>query len=73
MNTMKAENLDVSIAPVPADQVKIEVKKVGDKKQLVFNGHAEGKPVSMDEPVGAGAGASSGGGGDVGGPETATS
>jgi phosphate transport system ATP-binding protein len=26
MNTMKAENLDVSIAPVPADQVKIEVK-----------------------------------------------
>jgi phosphate transport system ATP-binding protein len=26
MNTMKAENLDISIAPVPADQVKIEVK-----------------------------------------------
>ena len=26
MNTMKAENVDVSIAPVPADQVKIEVK-----------------------------------------------
>jgi ATP-dependent Clp protease ATP-binding subunit ClpC len=41
--------------------VKIEVKKVGDKKQLVFNGRAEGKPVSMEEPVGAGAGA---GGGD---------
>jgi phosphate transport system ATP-binding protein len=28
MNTMKAENLDVSIAPVPADQVKIEVKNL---------------------------------------------
>jgi ATP-dependent Clp protease ATP-binding subunit ClpC len=52
--------------------VKIEVKKVGDKKQLVFNGRAEGKPVSMEEPVvaGAGAGISSG---DDSGPETATS
>src|SRR4051794_9552441 len=26
MNTMKAENLDVSIAPLPADQVKLEVR-----------------------------------------------
>jgi ATP-dependent Clp protease ATP-binding subunit ClpC len=56
--------------------VKIEVKKVGDKKQLVFNGRAEGRPVSMEEPVGAGA--SSGGGGgssDSGGssPSPATS
>jgi ATP-dependent Clp protease ATP-binding subunit ClpC len=42
--------------------VKIEVKKVGDKKQLVFNGHAEGKPVSMEEPVAAGA--ATGGGDD---------
>jgi ATP-dependent Clp protease ATP-binding subunit ClpC len=44
--------------------VKIEVKKVGDKKQLVFNGRAEGKPVSMEEPVAAGApsGGESGGG-----------
>ncbi|MEX2092005.1 MAG: NDP-hexose 4-ketoreductase, partial [Pirellulales bacterium] len=42
--------------------VKVEVKKVGDKKQLVFNGRAEGKPVSMEEPVGAGAPA---GGGEV--------
>ncbi len=41
--------------------VKVEVKKVGDKKQLVFNGRAEGKPVSMEEPVGAAAGATSGG------------
>jgi hypothetical protein len=43
--------------------VKFEVKKVGDKKQLVFNGRAEGKPVSMEEPVGAGA--ATGGGGDA--------
>jgi ATP-dependent Clp protease ATP-binding subunit ClpC len=43
--------------------VKVEVKKVGDKKQLVFNGRAEGKPVSMEEPVGAGA-PSGGGSGD---------
>jgi hypothetical protein len=35
--------------------VKVEVKKVGDKKQLVFNGRAEGRPVSMEEPVAAGA------------------
>ncbi len=28
MNTMKAEKLDVSIAPVPADQVKLEVKNL---------------------------------------------
>jgi phosphate transport system ATP-binding protein len=28
MNTLKAENLDVSIAPIPADQLKIEVKNV---------------------------------------------
>jgi phosphate transport system ATP-binding protein len=28
MNTMKAEQLDVSIAPIPADQVKIEVKNL---------------------------------------------
>ena len=28
MNTMKAENLDVSIAPVAADQVKLEVKNL---------------------------------------------
>ena len=47
------------------DTIKIEVKKVGDKKQLVFDGRAEGKPVSMEEPVGAGApaGGSEGGGG----------
>ena len=44
------------------DLIKIEVKKVGDKKQLVFDGRAEGKPVSMEEPVAAGAGASTGGG-----------
>ncbi len=44
--------------------VKVEVKKVGDKKQLVFNGRAEGKPVSMEEPVGAVA-ATSGGDGDT--------
>jgi len=37
--------------------VKVEVRKVGDKKQLVFNGRAEGRPVSMEEPVGAGASA----------------
>jgi ATP-dependent Clp protease ATP-binding subunit ClpC len=43
--------------------VKIEVKKVGDKKQLVFNGRAEGRPVSMEEPVGAAAGATAGGDG----------
>jgi len=45
--------------------VKVEVKKVGDKKQLVFNGRAEGKPVSMEEPVGAGATAGGGGEGDA--------
>jgi phosphate transport system ATP-binding protein len=28
MNTMKAENLDVSIAPVPADEVKVEVRNL---------------------------------------------
>jgi phosphate transport system ATP-binding protein len=28
MNTMKAENLDVSVAPIPADQVKIAVKNL---------------------------------------------
>ena len=28
MNTMKAENLDVSIAPIQADQVKIAVKNL---------------------------------------------
>jgi phosphate transport system ATP-binding protein len=28
MNTMKAENLDVSIAPIPADQVKLEVRNL---------------------------------------------
>ena len=28
MNTMKAENLDVSIAPIPADQTKIAVKNL---------------------------------------------
>jgi ATP-dependent Clp protease ATP-binding subunit ClpC len=55
--------------------VKVEVKKVGDKKQLVFNGHAAGVPVDMsppaaEEPVGAGAGGSSG---DASGPETASS
>jgi ATP-dependent Clp protease ATP-binding subunit ClpC len=48
--------------------VKIEVKKVGDKKQLVFNGHAEGRPVTMEEPVGAGAAA-----GGEGGPSAAPS
>jgi hypothetical protein len=48
--------------------VKIEVKKVGDKKQLVFNGRAAGQPVddspppSAPEPVGAGAPAASGAG-----------
>jgi ATP-dependent Clp protease ATP-binding subunit ClpC len=47
--------------------VKVEVKKVGDKKQLVFNGHAAGQPVDMTpppsgEPVGAGAGTSTSGG-----------
>jgi ATP-dependent Clp protease ATP-binding subunit ClpC len=54
--------------------VKVEVKKVGDKKQLVFNGHAAGAPVDMSpppgEPVGAGA---SGGGAAPSGPETASS
>jgi len=46
--------------------VKIEVKKVGDKKQLVFNGRAAGQPTDMTpppsapEPVGAGAGTDSG-------------
>jgi hypothetical protein len=46
--------------------VKVEVKKVGDKKQLVFNGRAEGRPVSMEEPVGAGA--TAGGEGIASGP-----
>jgi ATP-dependent Clp protease ATP-binding subunit ClpC len=56
--------------------VKIEVKKVGDKKQLVFNGRAEGHPVSMEEPVGAGASSGGGGGSSDGGgssPSPATS
>ena len=41
------------------DTITVEVKEVGDKKQLVFNGHAAGEPVSMTpppappEPVGA--------------------
>ena len=53
--------------------MKVEVKKVGDKKQLVFNGRAAGQPVdesrppSAPEPVGAGAG------GDGSEPETASS
>ena len=46
--------------------VKVEVRKVGDKKQLVFNGRAEGKPVSMEEPVGAVAATSGGDGGTPG-------
>jgi ATP-dependent Clp protease ATP-binding subunit ClpC len=47
-------------------KVKIEVKKVGDKKQLVFNGRAEGKPVDMSPPPSAEpVGAASGGDGDT--------
>jgi ATP-dependent Clp protease ATP-binding subunit ClpC len=49
--------------------VKVEVKKVGDKKQLVFNGRAAGEPVEMTPPPAApepvGAGAASGGGGEA--------
>jgi ATP-dependent Clp protease ATP-binding subunit ClpC len=46
--------------------VKIEVKKVGDKKQLVFNGRAEGKPVDRSPPPSAEpVGAASGGDGDT--------
>jgi ATP-dependent Clp protease ATP-binding subunit ClpC len=41
------------------DVVKIEVKKVGDKKQLVFEGRST-KDQPEPEPVGAGAGAESG-------------
>ncbi len=43
------------------DIIKIEVKKVGDKKQLVFEGIST-KDKSEPEPVGAGAGAESGDG-----------
>src|SRR5215210_8004020 len=41
------------------DTVKIEVKKVGDKKQLVFEGRST-KGQQEPEPVGAGAGADAG-------------
>src|SRR3982751_4166413 len=41
------------------DVIKIEVKKVGDKKQLVFEGRST-KDQPEPEPVGAGAGAESG-------------
>jgi ATP-dependent Clp protease ATP-binding subunit ClpC len=43
------------------DTVRIEVKKVGDKKQLVFEGRST-KGKSEPEPVGAGAGADGGAG-----------
>jgi ATP-dependent Clp protease ATP-binding subunit ClpC len=40
------------------DVIRIEVKKVGDKKQLVFEGRsAKDQPPAEPEPVGAGAGA----------------
>jgi hypothetical protein len=41
------------------DTIRIEVKKVGDKKQLVFESSAS-KDQSEPEPVGAGAGAEGG-------------
>jgi ATP-dependent Clp protease ATP-binding subunit ClpC len=43
------------------DVIRIEVKKVGDKKQLVFEGRsAKDQPPAEPEPVGAGAGADGG-------------
>jgi ATP-dependent Clp protease ATP-binding subunit ClpC len=43
------------------DVIRIEVKKVGDKKQLVFEGRsAKDQPPTEPEPVGAGAGADGG-------------
>jgi ATP-dependent Clp protease ATP-binding subunit ClpC len=45
------------------DVVRVEVKKVGDKKQLVFEGRsAKDQPAAEPEPVGAGAGAGVDGG-----------
>jgi ATP-dependent Clp protease ATP-binding subunit ClpC len=45
------------------DVVRVEVKKVGDKKQLVFEGRsAKDQPAAEPEPVGAGAGAATDGG-----------
>ena len=44
------------------DIVRVEVKKVGDKKQLVFEGRSsKEQPQPEPEPVGAGAGADGGG------------
>jgi ATP-dependent Clp protease ATP-binding subunit ClpC len=42
------------------DVVRVEVKKVGDKKQLVFEGRAVKDQAAEPEPVGAGAGADGG-------------
>jgi ATP-dependent Clp protease ATP-binding subunit ClpC len=43
------------------DAVRVEVKKVGDKKQLVFEGRSsKDQPADEPEPVGAGAGADGG-------------
>jgi len=50
------------------DTIKIEVKKVGDKKQLVFEGLS-----SKDQPEPEPVGAVAGGDGDAGGSESATS
>jgi ATP-dependent Clp protease ATP-binding subunit ClpC len=45
------------------DIVRVEVKKVGDKKQLVFEGRsAKDQPAVEPEPVGAGAGTATDGG-----------
>ena len=42
------------------DTIKIEVKKVGDKKQLVFDARAKSDAAAEREPVGAGAGSEGG-------------
>jgi ATP-dependent Clp protease ATP-binding subunit ClpC len=43
------------------NKIRIEVKKVGEKKQLVFNGRAAGQPVSDEPPEPVGAAAAVGG------------